>query len=197
MSVITRTLVLVGAYAGQTVALKAGGTTFEFEDGKIEVSGPDTDVENLSKFLRNNYQAYPEGSKELEEAQAAIEEAMAHEDAVDEGSAGADSEHPGGSDDPDGGAGEGTDTGTEAADGGGDVQAGEGSEGLQAPAGDGQSPIAEALNKLDPEDDEAWTADGKPKMSAVEAALGRTDVTRAQVDAAVPGFNREVARGDG
>jgi hypothetical protein len=32
-------------------------------------------------------------------------------------------------------------------------------------------------------------------MSAIEAIMGRSDVTRAQVEAAAPGFNREAARG--
>lgn len=57
------------------------------------------------------------------------------------------------------------------------------------PLGDEQ--IKAALAELDHEDDEHWTNDGKPAMKAVEAILGRTDITRAQVTAADPELRRD------
>lgn len=49
--------------------------------------------------------------------------------------------------------------------------------------------IRAALASLDPARDEHWTTSGLPAMGAVCSALGAT-VTRAQVEAAAPGFTR-------
>lgn len=48
------------------------------------------------------------------------------------------------------------------------------------------SQIIEALRKLDPNNDEHWTADGLPKLEA----LGVKDVKRAEVTKAAPHFTR-------
>ncbi len=197
MSIITRKLTLVGAYEGQTINLKVGTKEYPFTDGSIEITGPDVDVENLSKYLNRCFQAYPDPSKELDDARAALkEDADAGQAEPDEPAQG--DEHPGGADDDEGGAGQEPDQPEDADEvsGGDDPQAG--GEGAGDAPGDGQEgPVAAALRQLDPANDEHWTADGKPKMAAVEAVLGRSDVTRADVDAALPGFNREKARGNG
>lgn len=194
MGITTRKLSLVGDLDGQTVTLRAGGSEYEFIDGSLEVTGPSADVDNLSKYLQRCWQAYPDPSRELDEARAAIERGTdAAEADEDEPKAG--DGDPGGTENNEGGAGdpapepEGTDEGDS------DAQPEPGAAEPGRPGeGDGQSPINQALSRLDPEDDEAWTADGKPKMSAIEAAMGRSDVTRAQVDAAAPGFDRDAAR---
>ena len=49
--------------------------------------------------------------------------------------------------------------------------------------------IAEALAKLDPDDDQHWTTDGAPRIDAVGEILG-AKVTRDQVVAAAPRFSR-------
>lgn len=196
MAIITRKLSLVGAYRGQTVTLKAGDTAYEFTEGSLTITGPQPDVENLSRYLERCYQAFPDPSPELDAAVAAIHgEGDAAE--TQQVTPGPDGVQPGGSDDHDGGASEPAPEPAGQADDGGadaDPDAGEAEHG-SADQGDGQSPLAAALKRLDPANDEHWTADGKPKMTAVEALLGRADVTRAQVDAALPGFNREAARG--
>lgn len=56
--------------------------------------------------------------------------------------------------------------------------------------------ITAALAGLDPNDDEIWTANGKPAMAAIEAILGTKAVSRAEVDAAAPDFRRPL-RTDG
>lgn len=56
------------------------------------------------------------------------------------------------------------------------------------------SRLAAALKQIDPENDEYWTKLGKPTMAAVEQFYGSADVTREEVEAAIPGFNREAAR---
>lgn len=53
--------------------------------------------------------------------------------------------------------------------------------------------LVRALGQLDPKDDKHWTKDGKPAMTAVEAFYGASDITRADVSAAVPGLTRATA----
>ncbi|QYW02112.1 hypothetical protein CPT_Sonora_009 [Stenotrophomonas phage Sonora] len=54
--------------------------------------------------------------------------------------------------------------------------------------------LLRALHALDPADDSHWTRDGKPAMSAVGVAYGSEDVTRADVEAVAPGYNRSAAQ---
>lgn len=72
--------VLVGGYAGKTINL--GGHVFvdgvfdysTYSDGEGRTITPGRDeVELKGDYLAKNYQAFPEGSRELEEAQARIE----------------------------------------------------------------------------------------------------------------------------
>lgn len=53
--------------------------------------------------------------------------------------------------------------------------------------------IVAALRELDPLNDDHWTADGAPRMDALEALLGDKSVTRKEVVEAAPDFNREKA----
>lgn len=52
--------------------------------------------------------------------------------------------------------------------------------------------LAEAIRKLSPADDSHWTGAGQPAMKAVEAIYGQ-NVTRAEVESAAPGYDREAA----
>lgn len=52
--------------------------------------------------------------------------------------------------------------------------------------------ILEAVRGLDPQNDEHWTADGQPRLDAVENMLG-ADVSRKLVTNAAPDFTRAVA----
>lgn len=57
--------------------------------------------------------------------------------------------------------------------------------------------INEALARLDPDNDEHWTADGLPRMDAIVDLLGGdTSVTRKAVTDASPGLTREVAKAE-
>ncbi len=53
--------------------------------------------------------------------------------------------------------------------------------------------IIDALLKLDPNNDDHWTADGLPRMEVVEEFAKKKGIKRAEVTAADPEFNREVA----
>lgn len=53
--------------------------------------------------------------------------------------------------------------------------------------------LAAAIRVLDPENDEFWTVEGLPKLSAIEEAYGCAGLTREDVDAAVPEWDRDAA----
>ena len=53
--------------------------------------------------------------------------------------------------------------------------------------------IAAAVRGLNPENDEHWTGAGLPAMAAVEDLVGSKDIKRADVEAAVPGWDRDKA----
>lgn len=55
--------------------------------------------------------------------------------------------------------------------------------------------IVEALRQLDPQNDSHWTGDKKPAMATIESLLGDKSATRADVEAAAEGFNRDTASG--
>lgn len=65
------------------------------------------------------------------------------------------------------------------------------------PASEVNEAIAAAMRKLDPTVDEHWVATGahkgKPKLSAVEDALGKAGLTRQDIEAAIPGWTRDKA----
>lgn len=50
--------------------------------------------------------------------------------------------------------------------------------------------LKEALLTLDPENDDLWTSTGLPSVEAVKDAMGGEGVTRADIEAAAPGFTR-------
>ena len=59
--------------------------------------------------------------------------------------------------------------------------------------------IKKAVLKLDPENNDHWVATGqqkgKPKLAAVESAYGKAGLTRADLEAALPDWDRDKARG--
>jgi len=55
--------------------------------------------------------------------------------------------------------------------------------------------ITDALKKLDPKNDDHWTASKQPAMAAVEELMGDKTITRADVDKAADGFTRDTAPG--
>lgn len=65
------------------------------------------------------------------------------------------------------------------------------------PSSVGNEDIKTAMLKLDPENDDHWVrtgaAAGKPRLSAVETAYGRAGLTREDLEAAFPGWDRDKA----
>lgn len=171
-------LVLTGSREGCTVKL---GKMYQFTNGKLTLNGPSHDVHSLAHYLAVNYQAYEEGSEELEayygsrvevskvETKRDKEPSLLSNKLPDGGGPSELSSHDStGSDNPPAG------------------DSGPGSEG----DGSKESRILEVLNnQLDRENDDHWVADGSPKMAVVEAMLG-DKVTRKELDVIALGFNR-------
>ncbi|WVW77395.1 hypothetical protein Bhz59_00009 [Stenotrophomonas phage vB_SmaS_Bhz59] len=207
MSALIQTIfILVGALAGKTVKLGK----FQFTDGQLTVNATPEETALLARALERNWQAYPKGHPALKSTKQEPSDDGKRD--LPPGPTGSD-----GDADVQGGVqpeGAGPEAGGEAGEGGGHAgpEAGEAAELAQ---GDGQpagvseaaadakkddEPKAEvnvklqkAIKKLDPKDDTHWTAAGLPAMSAVEGFYGAADITRADVEAAAPGYTRAVA----
>lgn len=181
----TRKLTLVGEYAGKTVNLRG----HLFKNGSLTVSGSGSDVESLSSYLRRCYQAYPDPSEELDTARKVTGDVgrggnEVHQNRKDAGNRKSGDAGPTSPRTSQRAA-------TENRKGTPDASAR--SSGSKDVVGNRYQTIIEALKGLDPENDDHWTDEGKPKISALEVLLGRTDLTRAEVSGADPNFSREVA----
>ena len=196
MKPITVTFVLTGPNAGRTMELRKGDLSFI--NGRMRYTGqPD-----VVSFVANRlgfYGAFMMGSPELEAALAAglvtQEQVNGHvhaEIATDR--AGMETiqsrvrslgSSPAGQD---------------AAQRSGPVEGLRGAVHQEVPVGDGlgaagngkDERLVAAIRRLDPTDDKLWTADGKPLVDAVASIFGQ-GVGRAQIEAAMPGFTRDVA----
>jgi len=204
-------LILTGPYTGKTVTLNG----HFFDQGVCVVQGEPESLRHLFTYMARCYQAYPQGSIELEEARAAWEAYCAKENGHGVSDIETDEEQP---DPPSEDAsnlqpvGEGPATedaqvsGTDDAGAPGQTEPDASGNGLPDPRPDdgtqaqGQdaaqtlTKLAKAVMSLDPDNDEHWTGAGLPAMAAVEAAYGSTDITRKQVEAELPNWNREMAQ---
>lgn len=54
--------------------------------------------------------------------------------------------------------------------------------------------ILASLGQLDPANDEHWTAGGLPATKALEQLTGISPIARADVEAAAPGYTRDIGR---
>lgn len=185
MSNIQTKFILTGALAGKTATL--GNLPYRFKEGELLLSGPAQDVALHAKFLERNWQAYPEGHEKLKEARDGERDIHPTEkqnkepplqgDVKPDGSGAQSGEHP---------------------DEGAGTTEGPTGETSGVAQGDGHAPelnekLQRAVLALDPKNDDHWTKDGQPAMSAVEKLYGASDVTRAQVKAAAPDFDRDAA----
>lgn len=57
--------------------------------------------------------------------------------------------------------------------------------------------IIEALGKLDPSNDNHWTAEGQPRLDTMKMLMADGSLTRAMIDEHVPGYTRALAAGQG
>lgn len=169
--IVAKKFVLTGVLEGQTT--KRGG--FQFVDGALVFVGEALDADHLSHFLRVNYKVKVE---DLD-----VEATTAANATHDDESVSSEADKDLDLEDPDF-----------------DWEGPEDSESVSSEAdqsagsGHGRPSIEEILKGLDPEDGALWTTTGKPSMAAIENAYGSKDVSRRDVEKAIPGFNRSAAR---
>lgn len=196
-TIIQTTFVLTGALAGRTIRL--GSQPYAFEKGRLTITAPAEEVALHARFLERNWQAYPEGHPALKEVPDGQRD-------LQEGSQPDGQQPVHGDVQPVGG---GAEAGDAAPVSGGGVEAEAGQAG-SVPGGDGQPAVLtdpakeptvelnvklqKAVMSLDPADDNHWTKDGKPAMTAVEKLYGSAAITRADVEAVAPGWTREKAK---
>lgn len=210
-------LVLVGVNAGKTVKLNH----LQFVNGSCIVQGDPDNMQHAINYYRS-YSAFPAGSPEYEAAEERYQLALLEEfngvsdspkaterGAPDAVSSALQSVGPGASDtralrrDADAG----RDAGRQGHGANGDGREDSGVSSEQADhisdsddasvAGTGldfDTPMARAIIALDPDNEDHWTEEGLPKVSVVEQAFGTAGVTRQDVESAIPGWNREIAR---
>lgn len=173
--IVTVRYKLVGPHAGKTITL---GKKFHFENGYLEMQPVREDqkhqYDGLTRHLARAYNAHPEGSKALERAEADWAANPLNKKAGKAAPAPA----PKPKDDGKGkkpAEDEGEEDETEEDDGEGE-----------------ELTLADALNKLNPEDDSHWTKTGLPNLQVLNEWLGRK-VGRDEIEEVSAGFNREVA----
>lgn len=178
---------LTGPLKGKTIQL--GSLPYPFTNGVMELRGSPGDIALHAQFLERNWEAYPEGHEKLKEA------ANGKRNIPEDSQPDPQPSVPSGVS-PDG---EGSEAGeSESVEGAGPTE-GEAGETGGVADGDGQpaelnQKLQRAIFTLDPENDDHWTKDGQPAMSAVEKLYGSSAITRADVRAAAPEFSREKAR---
>jgi hypothetical protein len=179
MALIKTKFILGGALAGATIVL--GSRPFPFVNGEVEFVGSESETKAIAHALAINWQAFPEGHPRLKELSDGVSEVQPNQDGLQGNSLS-----------------QGDGTVQEApADGSAtaDTQAG---EAQSVPDGHGHpdgvnEKLRRAVMSLDPQNDAHWTAAGEPAMKAVEAAYGSTGITRDDIKAAAPGYNRKAA----
>lgn len=205
MPQIARTVVLTGVLAGQSLVLRG---TYPFVRGELTLTGDEQDVNCEVRNLERNFCAYLKGDPRLNPTpQPEVEDGQRDLQQVGDEPEGEPPVH--GEVQPEGG---GTSTGDDAVVGSGPAGAEAGHAG-SLPDGDGQQAqlnvsdtsrlppdgdaVAEVNEKLkravlglSQDEPTHWTAEGKPAIAAVSKLYGSTGITRADVEAAAPGFRR-------
>lgn len=188
-------LILTGHYAGKTMEINGS----KFVNGELPLKGDLRSMDGLIRYMAT-YNAFLAGSDELAEAQnrdRMNKEIANGADEILDGQGSNDGGAP--SNDADPGAASGAGATGASVDG-----AGSGSEGDGVPGGrEGDAApqtsdpqvlkIIDALKALNPDVTDHWTDGGLPRVAAVEAGSGVVGVTRKDIEAALPGWNRDKA----
>lgn len=172
---ITQTFILTGARAGQTVNL-GEDPMFSFVEGKTTLTETIPDMQLLANYLSRRWAAEPEeevtnGSSDDTGRQGDVPPQSGDVDYYLNpphdwaGSAEATSDIKTGGYNPDG-------------------------VGLPKDL----IKLVTAIRSLDPADDTLWTTSGKPNVEAVAHAASLPGVSRAEIDAAIPGYTRTKAK---
>lgn len=190
-------LILTGFYAGKTKTING----YDFVKGELVLKGELAKLDGLIAYMKA-YGAFLQGSEELAEAQARDALTKGGSDGTDaildgqggssEGGVPTNLTSPG-TGSGDGATGTSTDGSGSGAEGDG-VQAGrEADAKAQAASDPNVLKIIDALKSLDPTNDDHWTDAGLPLVGIIATASGIVNVTRKDISAALPGWNRETA----
>lgn len=174
---------LCGALLNKTILL---GGRFQFIEGRLELTGSESELVKLAHFLEVNWSVFPEGHPRLQEINDEF-------NALHAGSGGNIPDLQ--TDDQPNGEG----LGAQETNDGSLTAGGASGKTEELPNGNGQTTelngkLKAAVLAVDPDNDDCWTGDGKPKMDAVGALYGSTGITRADVEEVAPGYNRNAAR---
>lgn len=199
----TTRVVLTGPYAGKTMVLNR----HHFTKGVALITGQPDEVSFTLAYLARSYQAYPEGSPELEAALSKVKaNGVQHhfstnpqkQDGAPNTVQGEEDNQAGQVPDPRELQGERHADGS--AGNAGLVPGGAGHE--NAGLGEGVDYLKEressaltlqlqnVIKGLDPKQDTHWTPDGFPALDTVAEGAKQPSLTRADVEAAVPGWTR-------
>lgn len=199
MATTTVKLVLVGPRSGKSVVLNA----YEFVNGVCVLQGDPAAVAGAVHYLSRCYNAHPEGSQEHQKALVDWEKAQQEASGGQrnpQSSADSDaSAEVRGSGQPDGGGAppEGADEQPNDADpeagAAGGVPGGNGHPDARVPPevpDEFSARVKEAVGRLDHTNDEHWTDEGLPRVSAVSEILGE-NVSRQQLGVVCPDLVRK------
>lgn len=195
---ISRTVVLTGSLKGQTTTLRG---LYPFVDGEMTITGIPEDVQREVQNLERNFNVVLKGHepKEKEDGERDLHTGSGKSNGPSDVQSNLQSDGAG--------------AGAATANNGSSAAAGHSGSAGVLPSGDGQQALLKvsegdeaktkgdgkavkndklkrAIESLDPKDDSNWIASGKPALAAVEKVYGSSGVTRADVDAAAPGFVR-------
>lgn len=199
---VQRRFVLTGARRDFTGQLGA----YLVEKGRILVQGVAKDVLAAEHYIALMWQGFPEGDPRIQEHEDAITRAAGgtvEGDSNGQGGVQAGGSQPNGQGDVPGGeqpGGAGSDSTADvgsvaagAAPGATDAGSADGDGSTQGVTDEktGDPKVAAAVAQLDHSNDSHWTKEGKAMLAAVEGFLGRTGLTRADVEAAAPGLKRQ------
>ncbi len=191
-------LILTGRYAGKTGKLNG----YTFTEGLLDVVTTEKDAAGIANYFGKSYQAFREGSEQLQAAQDRDRERNG-EPKISESAGDGENDNLPTSEVQSEGSTPSTSS-TEYGPGATDstprdarlLPNGDGHPDPGLPPGTEQGravKIVAAFEKLDPSDNEHWTALGLPLLSAVERFYGGSDITRQMVRGAAPKFTRAVA----
>ena len=202
---------LFGARKGQTVVLN----NHQFVKGICTLVQNSTNMGTAARVF-SFYSAFARGTPEYDAAMAAEEAENGADEVPEAPLEGADPAVEAGVQ-PDGGGpaegaadASGVDAEADGASGSGSDPAGDGHEHAgvpkfpedanyraEEPSSQVNTDVANAVRKLDPDVDSHWVMTGahkgKPKLQAVEDAYGKAGLTRQDIEAAMPGYNRDAA----
>jgi len=183
----------IGPHYGKTETLGENSVRYHFKHGAVRVVDTPEKIPLHAKYLKVNWGTVGEDHPELGDLYGKRD--------LPEGIEWYPLNEVPGDLQPQGGGSEEGDESGEDEDGEGNALPGAGGSGL-LPDGNGFTPrltdaaqkrLVQAIQTLDPKNDEHWSKDGAPSLSEVTRLFGQGNLTREDVALAIPDYSRKVA----